>query len=127
MYDGRCSAVPAKEAEERAASGEPHVIRLRVPRLGSMGTGQGSNDASPASLAGLDQPFAPRVPHSGLGVDVSEGQAALRASDTVLGTTRFPLVAVDDGVLLKSDGWPTYHLASVADDACMGISHVIRG
>jgi glutamyl-tRNA synthetase len=34
---------------------------------------------------------------------------------------------MDDKVLLKSDGMPTYHLANVVDDYLMGISHVIRG
>ncbi len=34
---------------------------------------------------------------------------------------------VDDQVLLKSDGFPTYHLANVVDDHFMGITHVIRG
>ncbi len=34
---------------------------------------------------------------------------------------------LDDQVLLKSDGFPTYHLAVVVDDHLMGISHVIRG
>ncbi len=34
---------------------------------------------------------------------------------------------VDDKVLLKSDGMPTYHLANVVDDHLMGITHVIRG
>jgi len=33
----------------------------------------------------------------------------------------------DDQILLKSDGWPTYHLASVVDDHLMEISHIIRG
>ena len=33
----------------------------------------------------------------------------------------------DDFVLLKSDGYPTYHLASVVDDHAMEISHVLRG
>ncbi len=33
---------------------------------------------------------------------------------------------IDDQVLLKSDGWPTYHLAAVVDDHLMQISHVIR-
>ena len=33
---------------------------------------------------------------------------------------------IDDQVLLKSDGWPTYHLAAVVDDHLMGITHVIR-
>lgn len=34
---------------------------------------------------------------------------------------------LDDQVLIKSDGYPTYHLANVVDDHLMGISHVIRG
>ena len=33
---------------------------------------------------------------------------------------------IDDQVLLKGDGWPTYHLAAVVDDHLMGVSHVIR-
>ncbi|BFZ59520.1 hypothetical protein YB2330_000531 [Saitoella coloradoensis] len=36
-------------------------------------------------------------------------------------------VTYDDPVLLKSDGYPTYHLASVVDDHLMQISHVVRG
>jgi glutamyl-tRNA synthetase len=39
----------------------------------------------------------------------------------------FPWADVDDQVLLKSDGFPTYHLANVVDDYLMKISHVIRG
>ncbi|WFD22027.1 glutamate--tRNA ligase [Malassezia equina] len=35
--------------------------------------------------------------------------------------------ATDDPILIKSDGWPTYHLASVVDDTEMRISHVLRG
>ena len=35
--------------------------------------------------------------------------------------------SVDDTVLLKSDGYPTYHLASVVDDHLMNITHVVRG
>ena len=37
-----------------------------------------------------------------------------------------PWKDIDDQVLLKSDGWPTYHLAAVVDDHLMGITHVIR-
>ncbi len=47
--------------------------------------------------------------------------------DEVLGDVRFTHDVVDDQVLLKSDGYPTYHLASVVDDHYMRISHVIRG
>ncbi|MEX1013462.1 MAG: glutamate--tRNA ligase [Waddliaceae bacterium] len=39
----------------------------------------------------------------------------------------FPWADIDDQVLMKSDGFPTYHLANVVDDYLMKISHVIRG
>jgi glutamyl-tRNA synthetase len=46
--------------------------------------------------------------------------------DEVLGTVSFPAEQVDDFVIVKSNGWPTYHLAVVVDDASMGITHVLR-
>jgi glutamyl-tRNA synthetase len=47
--------------------------------------------------------------------------------DTVRGRVEFASDGIDDQVLLKSDGYPTYHLANVVDDHLMGITHVIRG
>lgn len=47
--------------------------------------------------------------------------------DLVRGHVSFASNQVDDQVLLKSDGFPTYHLAAVVDDHHMEISHVIRG
>jgi len=47
--------------------------------------------------------------------------------DEVRGEITTQNAVVDDYVLLKSDGWPTYHLASVVDDRHMRISHVLRG
>lgn len=47
--------------------------------------------------------------------------------DIVRGTVSFHGKDVDDQVLMKSDGFPTYHLAVVVDDHDMGITHVIRG
>lgn len=47
--------------------------------------------------------------------------------DALRGPISFENELVDDQVLLKSDGFPTYHLAVVVDDHLMGISHVIRG
>ncbi len=49
-----------------------------------------------------------------------------RVSDIVRGDVEFDNALMDDLVLLKSDGFPTYHLASVVDDHAMRISHVIR-
>uniref|UniRef100_G1SV59 Nondiscriminating glutamyl-tRNA synthetase EARS2, mitochondrial n=1 Tax=Oryctolagus cuniculus TaxID=9986 RepID=G1SV59_RABIT len=48
--------------------------------------------------------------------------------DLVYGWTRHEVASVEgDPVILKSDGFPTYHLACVVDDHHMGISHVLRG
>jgi glutamyl-tRNA synthetase len=47
--------------------------------------------------------------------------------DIVLGTVSFRNDTLDDHVLLKSDGFPTYHLAFAVDDHASRISHVIRG
>jgi glutamyl-tRNA synthetase len=47
--------------------------------------------------------------------------------DMLRGDVTFDVAQVDDQVLLKSDGMPTYHLANVVDDHLMQISHVIRG
>jgi nondiscriminating glutamyl-tRNA synthetase len=47
--------------------------------------------------------------------------------DIVRGAITFESKDLDDHVLMKSDGFPTYHLASVVDDHLMEISHVLRG
>ena len=47
--------------------------------------------------------------------------------DLLRGEVSFEYAHLDDQVLLKSDGFPTYHLAVVVDDQLMGITHIIRG
>jgi glutamyl-tRNA synthetase len=47
--------------------------------------------------------------------------------DEILGAVDFPSDFVDDFVLLKRDGFPTYHLGVVVDDERMGVTHVLRG
>lgn len=47
--------------------------------------------------------------------------------DTIRGRVVFPYADIDDQVLMKTDGFPTYHLANVVDDHLMKITHVIRG
>ena len=53
--------------------------------------------------------------------------AAIVFEDTVRDAMRFEPETVDDFVILRSDGIPTYHLASTVDDVDYEISHVIRG
>jgi glutamyl-tRNA synthetase len=48
-------------------------------------------------------------------------------NDVLRGTIKFDARVVDDQVLLKSDGFPTYHLAVVIDDHLMKITHIVRG
>ena len=48
-------------------------------------------------------------------------------TDLIRGDVTFENSLLDDFVLLKSDGFPTYHLANIVDDHDMRISHVIRG
>ncbi len=84
-YDGHCRTIPSDASTHRAASGEPFVVRLRVPTEGSTTF----HDL-------LRKPI--EIQHK----------------------------EIDDQVLLKSDGFPTYHLANVVDDHLMGVTHVMR-
>ncbi|NUN69660.1 MAG: glutamate--tRNA ligase [Bacteroidetes bacterium] len=51
----------------------------------------------------------------------------VRFHDEVRGDVEIACATIDDQVLLKTDGFPTYHLAVVVDDHSMAVSHVIRG
>ena len=51
----------------------------------------------------------------------------LHLSDIIRGEVKFETSLLDDKVLFKSDGMPTYHLANIVDDHLMETSHVIRG
>ena len=85
VYPRRCAAIPRAESDRRAAAGEAHVVRLRIP----------------------------------------PGVTAWR--DRIHGETSFPNDVIEDLVLLRSDGTPTYNLSVVSDDVAMRITHVIRG
>ncbi|HEY3876694.1 MAG TPA: glutamate--tRNA ligase [Candidatus Kapabacteria bacterium] len=51
----------------------------------------------------------------------------VKFQDIIRGDVEFDSKTIDDQVLLKSDGFPTYHLANIVDDHLMQITHVIRG
>jgi glutamyl-tRNA synthetase len=71
------------------------------------------------------QMIADGVPHV---VRLKVPQAGeIRFSDIIRGEVVVPARDVDDQVLLKADGFPTYHLANIVDDHLMEITHVIRG
>ena len=72
-----------------------------------------------AVLRAASEPFVVRL-------DVPrEGSTVVQ--DDLRGEVPFQNALLDDQVLLKSDGFPTYHLANVVDDHLMEITHVIRG
>ena len=54
-------------------------------------------------------------------------EGSVTVDDLLRGPIVFEWSAVDMQVLVKSDGWPTYHLANVVDDHLMDITHVMRG
>jgi glutamyl-tRNA synthetase len=54
-------------------------------------------------------------------------EGATEWDDVVHGETRFPNASIEDFIILRSDGTPTYNLAVVSDDVEMRITHVIRG
>ncbi len=87
-YDGRYRDYDPQKAAERARDGEPHVVRMKIPR---------------------------------------EPGSATTFEDCLRGPITIENRLIDDQVILKSDGFPTYHLACVVDDHLMKISHVIRG
>jgi glutamyl-tRNA synthetase len=51
----------------------------------------------------------------------------IHVNDIIRGEVSVQSSNLDDKVLFKSDGWPTYHLANIVDDHLMEITHVIRG
>lgn len=58
---------------------------------------------------------------------VPEDHGPVTFTDAVYGDMSFPIEAMDDMILVRSDGTPTYNFAVVCDDANMHITHVIRG
>ncbi|MCA9728486.1 MAG: glutamate--tRNA ligase [Candidatus Eisenbacteria bacterium] len=76
-----------------------------------------AEEAEQRAIAGAPSVIRLRVP---------DGET-IQFHDLVRGEVSIESDLVDDQVLVKSDGFPTYHLANVVDDYGMGITHVIRG
>ncbi len=94
-------------------------------------------DAGTGTVARLSRELAARVPPEEGRRRAEAGEPfAIRFlvpdgatvwDDLVHGPTRFDNGQIDDFVILRSDGTPTYNLAVVSDDAAMAITHVVRG
>ncbi len=108
----RCYLTPEELAERRARR------RPNAARSASTANGAIANGADPAN-APADKPFVVRIKAP------REGETAI--DDLVQGRVTVSNAELDDFVLLRSDGTPTYMLAVVVDDHDMGVTHVIRG
>jgi glutamyl-tRNA synthetase len=98
------------------AKGTPqydHTVRLRMRNSLTL-----SNEETEALLAG-------GTPHV-VRIKMPKGQT-VSFTDAIRGEVRFDTGLIDDKVLLKADGMPTYHLAVVVDDYEMQITHAFRG
>ena len=121
-----------KQAEELVANGHAYYCFCTTERLAEMRLGQQKNHQPPKydrhclSLTAdeVTKKLKDGVPHV-IRMKVPEGQTSF--VDRIRGEIVFNNHEVDDQVLLKSDGFPTYHLAVVVDDHSMGITDVIRG
>ena len=105
----RCYLTPEELAERRAKAQEER----RPFRIESEW-----RDADPAT-APADVPYVVRLRAP------REGESAIE--DLVQGRVTVSNAEIDDFVILRSDGTPTYMLAVVVDDRDMGVTHVIRG
>jgi len=72
-----------------------------------------------------DRRLAAGEPHV-IRMKIPDGRS-LTVEDQIRGPVSFDSSLVDEQVLMKSDGFPTYHLAAVVDDHLMEITHVVRG
>jgi glutamyl-tRNA synthetase len=93
-----------EESDRRAAAGESFALRFRVPREANANWIRQSSS-----------------------VERLGGTWLIRFADEVYGSQAKSAADIEDFALLRSDGMPTYHLASCADDADLRISHIIRG
>ncbi|CAG8604618.1 1840_t:CDS:10 [Paraglomus brasilianum] len=72
----------------------------------------------------IDENLSQGLPYT---VRLKAPDGDLVVKDLVHGSIKFSGKIIDDAILLKSDGYPTYHLANVIDDHLMCITHVMRG
>ena len=73
----------------------------------------------------IDEKLAAGVPYVIRQNNPEEGITSFQ--DDIYGEISVPNIELDDMILIKSDGFPTYNFANVVDDHLMGITHVVRG
>lgn len=117
LIDAGAAYYDDTQAEELAALRQRQQAAGQAPGYDNRGRYRTAEQIQESRDKGLDVVVRFKVPDHG---DVS-------VEDEVRGGLKFDLSLLQDFVILKSDGFPTYHLAHVVDDYEMGITHVIRG
>lgn len=127
LYREHAERLLAAGAAYRCFCSEERLARLRQEQeQAKMANGLGYDRhcrALPAAEAG--RLLAAGAPHV-VRLKVPDGRA-VAFHDLIRGDIATDSAGLDDLVLLKSDGFPTYHLANVVDDRLMGVTHVLRG
>lgn len=122
-----------KAAEELVSKGQAYYCYCTPDRLAEMRAEQANNKQSPGydrRCRNLTQDEITRNEAAGLAKVIRFKfplQEKTSFTDLIRGDVEFENAHIDDFVILKSDGYPTYHLASVVDDHLMRISHILRG
>lgn len=107
------------QAREAAKAAGNHNFKYDATARQQMRNSESMTAEDVKMLLDNDTPYTIR-----LKVPVGE---TVTINDLVRGEVNFQSDELDDKVLLKTDGMPTYHLANIVDDHAMQISHVIRG
>ena len=113
-YDRRCLGLDKAEVKERLERGERNIVRFKAsvpPPLSSV------SERSPDDIRECHCLQLPQQSSSG----------TLTQEDLIYDPIHYDSLPLEDFVLRKSDGLPTYHFANVVDDYEMGITHVLRG
>ena len=108
--------------EELDAERKAQMAARQPPKYSGPSRNYTPEQAAAAMEAGKPYTIRLRVPDG----DSGPGIASTTFRDELRGDITFDHNNVDDQVLMKSDGFPTYHLANVVDDHLMGITDVIR-
>lgn len=122
-----------EHAERLIASGDAYACFCTADRLTKLREEQKASKAAVLGYDGLcrrlDPAEASRRRAAGdshvIRLAMPDGDS-MTVQDLLRGEVRFERPQMDDQVLLKSDGFPTYHLANVVDDHLMQVSHVVR-
>jgi len=109
----RCFCSPERLEEIRKAQ------REKGERIGYDGHCRGLSEEEVRKKIESGEPYVIRLKIEQKGVTAFK--------DLIRGKIETPNNILDDHILIKSDGYPTYHMANVVDDHLMAITHVIRG